>query len=113
MSMAEAMALDVGDSIDFRDLKGRFNFACVTVKNGSNIKIQYYNKANKFVDFLDCAVDYARLAKAGSISKRQAHRFSSLKEGDYVDINPLLWHPGWRGGTIRRLDANSGQVLVA
>jgi len=43
----------------------------------------------------------------------QAHRFENLKNGDFVDINPLLAHPGWKCGEIRRLDGKSGQVLVA
>ena len=35
-----------------------------------------------------------------------------MKKGDYVDINPIHRHPGWKCGEIRRLDQKSGQVQV-
>ena len=39
-------------------------------------------------------------------------RFPQLKIRDYVDINPLERHPGWRPGQIRRMDKYSGQSQI-
>ena len=35
-----------------------------------------------------------------------------MKVRDYIDINPVHRHPGWRFGQIRRVDKYSGQVQV-
>ncbi|ETO12410.1 OTU-like cysteine protease [Reticulomyxa filosa] len=47
-----------------------------------------------------------------SISKRPAHRFTSLKKDDFVDLNPQRRHPGWVVGQIKELDKSSGQVYL-
>ena len=39
-------------------------------------------------------------------------RFPQIKIRDYVDINPLERHPGWRPGQIRRVDKYSGQCQI-
>ena len=39
-------------------------------------------------------------------------RFPQLKIRDYVDINPLERHPGWRPGQIQRMDKYSGQSQI-
>ena len=76
------------------------------------------NNILKFNDSLyaSCSYDFSqeihRFAVAGSISKRPAHRFEYLKKGDYIDINPIHRHPGWKHGEIRRLDKKSGQIQV-
>lgn len=45
---------------------------------------------------------------------RKAHRLINLKPGDYVDINPLTQHPGWRIGEISEFPVKrtAGQVRV-
>ena len=51
-------------------------------------------------------------AQAGSISKPPAHRFTDLKKGDFMDINPSNKHLGRCVREIRRLGPKSGQVQV-
>ena len=113
MTMQEASNLRVHDKIDHRDSVGRFVFATVSEKQGTNLKIHYDGWSRKWDTWSDYSGEIHLFAVAGSISKRRAHRFQYLKKGDYVDINPIHHHPGWKGGEIRRLDQQSGQVQVA
>ena len=91
----------------------RFVYAEVVEKHGSNLKIHYVGWSRKWDCYSDFRKEIHRFAKAGSISKRPAHRFKDLRKGDFIDINPSIRHPGWRVGDIRRIDPKSGQVQVA
>ena len=112
MQLQDAFKLKVHDKIDHRDQVGRFVYATVSEKQGTNLKIHYDGWSRKWDTWSDFQKEIHRFAKAGSISKRPAHRFKQLKKGDYVDINPTQRHPGWKCGEIRRLDQKSGQVQV-
>jgi len=112
MAMADAYKLKVHDKIDHRDQVGRFVYATVAEKRGGNLKIHYDGWSRKWDTWSDFEQEIHRFAKAGSISKRPAHRFNDLKKGDWVDLNPTQRHPGWKTGEIRRLDQKSGQVQV-
>merc|ERR1712129_514107 len=112
MSLKEASRLTIHDKIDHRDQVGRFVYATVSEKQGPNLKIHYDGWSRKWDTWSDFHKEIHRFAKAGSISKRPAHRFNELKKSDYVDINPSQRHPGWKCGEIRRLDQKSGQVQV-
>jgi len=46
------------------------------------------------------------------VSRRPNTRFGDLKIRDYVDINPVQRHLGWRVGQIRRMDKYSGQAQI-
>ena len=91
---------------------GGFVYSTIVEKQGSKLKIHCDGFSEKF----DCYFDYEKethgFAKAGSISKRAAHRLKNLKKGDFIDLNPLNRHPGWCVGEIRRLSQKSGQVQV-
>ena len=112
MKLKEAFALAVHGKVDHRDQVGRFVFATVSEKQGTNLKIHYDGWSRKWDTWSDFNVELHRYAAAGSISKRQRHRFRDLKKGDYVDVNPSQRHPGWKCGEIRKVDSKSGQVQV-
>jgi len=112
MTLQDAFKLKIHDKIDHRDQVGRFVFATVSEKQGTNLKIHYDGWSRKWDTWSDFGGEIHRFAAPGSISKRPAHRFEHLKKGDYVDINPTQRHPGWKCGEIRRLDQKSGQVQV-
>merc|ERR1712176_788736 len=112
MTLSAALNLKVHDKIDHRDQAGRFVFATVSEKQGTNLKIHYDGWSRKWDTWSDFGSEIHRFAAPGSISKRASHRFKTLKKGDYVDINPTQRHPGWKCGEIRRLDQKSGQVQV-
>jgi len=112
MTLKQGKMLKIHDKIDHRDQVGRFVFATVCEKQGTNLKIHYDGWSRKWDTWSDFNKEIHRFAIAGSISKRRAHRFCELKKSDYVDINPSQRHPGWKCGEIRRLDQKSGQVQV-
>eukprot|EP01084_Bolivina_argentea_P219738 372599_1 len=111
MSLEEANRLRINDKIDHRNQVGRFVSATLSEKQGTNVRIHYDALGCDSDSWSDFNLEIHRFAVAGSISKRAAHRFSSLSKGDYVDINPR-GHPGWKCGEIRKLDETSGQVQV-
>ena len=94
------------------DQVGRFVYATIVEKHGSNLKVHYDGWSRKWDCYSDFRKEMHRFAEAGTISKRPAHRFKDLKKGDFIDLNPTNRHPGWRVGEIRRLDPKSGQVQV-
>ena len=113
MQLQDAFKLKLNDKIDHRDSSGRFVYATVSEKQGTNLKIHYVGWARKWDVWSDFQEELYRFAKPGSISNRPAHRFKELKKGDHIDINPTRTHYGWKCGEIRRLDQKSGQVQVA
>lgn len=112
MSFEDADKLRLNDLIDHRDPVGKSALATVVQKKGSILKIHYTGWKKKWDNWCDYAIDGCRFAMPGSISLRTAHRFQELKVGDYVDVNPILRHPGWKCGEILRLDHQSGQVHI-
>ena len=95
-----------------RDTVGRYMIATILEKHGSCLKIHYDGWSSKWDCYVDYTTDTARFAEVGTISTRQAHRFTNLTKGDFIDINPTCRHPGWRAGEIRRFTPKSGQVQV-
>eukprot|EP01084_Bolivina_argentea_P068627 124905_1 len=114
MSYQEANRLSIDDKIDHRDHVGRFVYATVSEKQGTNLKIHYDGWDRKWDTWSDFTIEIDRFAHAGSISKRPSYRFAQFKKGDYVDINPRhqVWR-NWTGGKICRTDQESGQVQVS
>eukprot|EP01084_Bolivina_argentea_P265493 450041_1 len=112
MTLEEANTLEINDKIDHRDQVGRFTYATVLGKQGTNLKIHYDGWSCKWDIWSNFELEIHKFAHAGSISKRSAHRFRQLEKGNYVDINPTQRHPGWKCGQIRRLDQKSGQIQV-
>ena len=112
MSLDEAHQLKVDDKVDHRDTVGRFVLATVMEKQGTNLKIHYVKWSRTWDVWSDFTKELHRFAAAGSIFKRKARRFVSLKKGDYVDINPKCRHPGWKCGQIRFVDERLGEVQV-
>lgn len=87
-------------------------------KRGNNLKIHYDGWSRKWDCYSDYSTEAHRFAKAGSISKRPAHRLHSLDKGDCVDIcidpnaNKDETNLGWKTGRINNFDSKSGQVQI-
>ena len=96
----------------YSDEVGRVVCATIIEKLNSNFKIHYDGWNNKWDCFCDYTKEIDKIFKAGTISRRPAHRFKGLKKQDFIDVNPSMRHPGWRTGEIRRLDPKSGQVQI-
>mmetsp|Transcript_108639 Transcript_108639/g.132588 ORF Transcript_108639/g.132588 Transcript_108639/m.132588 type:complete len:326 (+) Transcript_108639:88-1065(+) len=113
MSINEAHSLRINDKIDHRDNSGRFSLGIIIDKKGHNLKIHYEGWSWKWDIWSDFTKEIHRFAHPNSISKRESHRFNDLKKGDYVDINPMYKHPGWKIGEIKGFYGTSGQVQIA
>jgi len=122
ISLEAARRLKVGDYIDHRDDVGKSLGSCIRGINPENGKfiIHYEGWADKWDTESDPIKELWRFSKYRTLSQRQVYRkdLQYLQEGDMIDIYPRN-HPGWKGGTIRRLDINkktrkrtSGQVQV-
>ncbi len=111
MSRVEASRLKVNDKVDHRTYGGRFVLATIQDKQGSKLKIRYDGLPAIYDTWSDYEPELHRFAKAGSISRRPAHRFKNLKVGDWIHINPIR-HPGWKPALIRCFDSKSGQIKV-
>ena len=114
MTLKEVVSLNIGDKLDHRDQVGRFVLATIIQKDGNRLKIHYDGWSKKWDVWSDLEEDYNRFAKAGSVSDRPITRtlFKCIQIGDNIDINPILRHPGWKCGKIRRFDRKSGQIQV-
>ena len=103
ISLQEALKLKVDDEIDHRDKYGQFCYATIIEKKGTNLKIHYDGWSAIWDKWSDFNTELYRFAKAGSISRRPAHRFSDLIDGDHVRISPTQTsHAGWRLGCIKK-----------
>ncbi len=90
MSLRDARKLQVGDKIDHQDTDGRFLGATVIEKIGSDLKIHYDGWNSKWDVWSNYVRELRRFAVAGSISKRRAHRFKHLEEGDLVEEGMII-----------------------
>jgi len=122
MSLEVAKNLKVGDSIDHRDDVGKSLNSRITGINQINhaFVIHYEGWGEKWDTESDPILELWRFSEYNTLSKRHVYRkdLAHLKNGDMIDIYPRK-HPGWRSGTIRRLDISkktgkriSGQVQV-
>ena len=66
MSLQEAYKLNLTDSVDHRDEKGRFMYAAIYKKQGTNLKIRPFDNW-KWDTWSDFTKEIHRFAKAGSI----------------------------------------------
>ena len=115
ITLQNIQRLKIGDKIDHRNLVGRFCKATIIEKQGTSFKIHYDGWSDKWDTWTVYQLqERFRFAPIGSISKRPAHRLTTLKVNDLVDINPLWKHPGWKYGRIRKFDTKSrGQIQVS
>jgi len=104
--------LQIGDHVDHRDDVGRFLLATIVDKGQDKVKIHYEGWNSKWDTWCDYKTETHRFAAPRSISRKPNTRFRELKIRDYVDINPLQRHRGWRVGQIRRMDKYSGQAQI-
>lgn len=111
MSFAEASKLRVNDKVDYRDDFGRFIYGTVKEKKGTALGI-VRDECKTLGVWCDYKKEIYRLAKAGTISRRPAHRLTHFKERDYVYVNPAKKYPDWKYGEITMFDKKSGQVQV-
>lgn len=112
LSLEEATSLKINDVVDHRDHTGKYILATIVDKNGSNLKIHYIFWSRKWDIWSDYSKELHRFALPKSISSRSAHKWKNLEVGLFVDVNPIIRHPGWKIGEIRRIDHKSGQVQV-
>ena len=99
-------------SFQKRDLPGRFVYGTImgaNLENTTCVKIHYDGWSRKWDCFSDFCIEGNRFAKAGSISRRPAHRLKNINPYRWVDLNPLVRHPGWCIGEVRKLD---GLLLI-
>eukprot|EP01083_Nonionella_stella_P010734 30545_1 len=108
----ECDKLQIGDHIDHRDDVGRFLLATIVDKDECKVKIHYEGWNSKWDTWCDYQSETHRFAAPRSISRKPNTRFRDLKIRDYVDINPIQRHRGWRVGQIRRMDKYSGQAQI-
>jgi len=112
LSFAECDALQIGDHVDHRDDVGRFLLATIVDREAYRVKIHYEGWNSKWDTWCDFKAETHRFARPRSVSRRPNTRFGDLKIRDYVDINPVQRHLGWRVGQIRRMDKYSGQAQI-
>lgn len=108
----ECDKLQIGDHIDHRDDVGRFLLATIVDSDEYKVKIHYEGWNSKWDTWCDYKNETHRFAAPRSISRKPNTRFRDLKIRDYVDINPIQRHRGWRVGQIRRMDKYSGQAQI-
>eukprot|EP01083_Nonionella_stella_P137699 418950_1 len=90
MTSEDAHNLSVGDCIDHRDRFGRFRYAEIVGKNGTNVQILYYGHTPPWINinhntnytWCDFTLQLHRFAYPRSISFRRAHRWTTLTERD-------------------------------
>jgi len=112
LSFAACDALQIGDHVDHRDDVGRFLLATIVDREAYRVKIHYEGWNSKWDTWCDFKAETHRFARPRSVSRRPNTRFRDLKIRDYVDINPVQRHLGWRVGQIRRMDKYSGQAQI-
>ena len=113
MTLQDAKKLDVGNQLDHLDSAGRFVLATVIEKKDDKLKLHYNGWSTEWDTWTDIKKEIGKFAKPGTISKRSAHRFGYLKNGDFVEFNPRTGkYPGWTTGRIRRFDDDLGQIQV-
>eukprot|EP01084_Bolivina_argentea_P006987 13180_1 len=117
----EAKLLKVNDKFDYRDHLGLFKPVSVIKKIDTNLKLKWkdvslkkrisVNLHEKGAEttikpafWVSYANELNNFAKLGAVSKRKSHRFKQLKIGDFVDVNPMYKHPGWKCGRILYVD---------
>ena len=71
MELPDAFNLKVKDKIDHRDKVGKFVYATVSEKQGTNLKIYDDGWPKRWETWSDFTKELHRFAKAGSISKKQ------------------------------------------
>ena len=86
--------------------------ATIVDKDQYKVKIHYEGWNSKWDTWCDYKYETQRFAECRSISREPNTRFKDPKIRDYLDINPIQRHRGWRVGQIRRRDKYSGQVQV-
>ncbi len=112
LTFQQCDALQIGDNIDCRDEVGRFLLAVIVDKNQYKLKIHFEGWNSKWNIWCNYKNQPYRFAAARSISRKPNTRYRHLKIKDYVDINPIHKHEGWRVGQIRRMDKYSGQAQI-
>jgi len=121
MSREKIAHLKVGMAIDHRDDVGKsLPSKIIDQLQDGRFVIHYDGWAAKWDTTCDQRKEFWRFSDHKTLSCRKVFRaeLKNLGVGDYIDINPRK-HPGWKAGTIRRLDVDkktgkrsSGQVQV-
>ena len=111
ITSTDAWHLKANDEIDHRDKAGKFVYAKIIERRGTKLKIHYLNWTSRWDVWCDHAKELHRFARAGSVSKRPAHRLTHLQKGSCVSITPPR-HPGCRKALIKKMDSHSGQIQV-
>ena len=117
MSLLAASKLKVGDKLDHKHkVSGKFEAAEVrSISSILGVELKYEGRIK--TARIDYNLQLERIAEAGAVSSRPAHRLKDVQIGDEVDVNPIYFvsnskHSGWKRGVIKKLDETSGQVQV-
>ena len=121
MTLNEAKKLKVDDDIDHRDEYGFFLQAKILEKDGTNLRLRYYDNDDNddMMDDMNIWSDYNkelyRFASYSSITRRPSHRLKNMEKGNSIKVNPLRKkkNSGWKIGKINKMDKKSGQIQVA
>merc|ERR1712129_35841 len=111
---------DNGDSLDHRDVVGRFVLSEVIECDHENYQllIHYEGWSSRYDTWCNYVQESHRFARANSISRLQPQRLTDLTVGDKVDLCRNPWDDldgglgKWRPAKIKRFDAESSQVEV-
>eukprot|EP01084_Bolivina_argentea_P016339 30586_1 len=112
MTFDEADKLLPNDKVDYRKKNGFVETATVHEKNGTILTLHIPGTGifSVAVEILTCDYrqDLNKIANAGSINGRLAHRLSTVQEDDYVDINIPLTNNQW---TYAKLISHDSQKM--
>merc|ERR1712154_298491 len=118
MTSEELFDLEVSDTLDHRDVVGRFVLSEIidTDHETEQVLIHYEGWSSRYDTWCNYVEEPHRFAKANSISRLQAQRLNDLKVGDKVDLCRHPWDDidggldKWRPAKIKRFDSDSSQV---
>ena len=89
MTFAEARQLKIGDKVDHRKLHGKFAVATILhhAPQKGAVKLHYDGQSSEYDTFCPYTSELHRFALASSISRRPAHRLTTIRKGSFVEVN--------------------------
>eukprot|EP01083_Nonionella_stella_P036679 100079_1 len=115
MSVEQANALRIGDTIDYRLESGKFVYAMVSEKRKCYLTLKHNDDKGMVVESqCDYTQHIYRFAQASTITQRECtdSDLMALQVNDNIEVNPIHTpHLGWKLGRIMRFDCHHMQKL--